>query len=359
MICPYCGKEISDSSKFCRYCGQKQALIQSSLEPPAPVPPVSKQPETPVSKQPEEPVSPAPASKQPPLPEQSEMPAPPVQPSAPKEPEPPLSSAQPPVQPQPEEPVYSAEPVKPAAPSYPKAVPATPAEPPQKAQEAPRQSSGGKVLAIVLAVLLFLSVAANAYQYLTGRNSGKMLAAYAEESDSLRQELGQMDLERQSAQSRVQDAEQSAVESEALLAQRDSEIEALNEELAQWQQQAEALSSSQTTDAQNTILTALARFADESNPGGSSDIFKVSQPLMVLHKSSGQRRFVLTTDFDAGSIISMETTGDAADVAFTESSWGTATDMTVTPQHAGVVWASFTNDSNAYTITMLIVVLDD
>ena len=347
MICPYCGKEISDSSKFCRYCGQKQPLIQSSLAPSAPVPPVSKQPE--------EPVSPAPASKQPPLPEQSEMPAPPVQPSAPKEPEPPVSSAQP----QPEEPVYSAEPVKPAAPSYPKAAPATPAEPPQKAQEAPRQSSGGKVLAIVLAVLLFLSVAANAYQYLTGRNSGKMLAAYAEESDSLRQELGQMDLERQSAQSRAQDAEQSAAESEALLAQRDSEIEALNEELAQWQQQAEALSSLQTTDAQNTILTALARFADESNPGGSSDIFKVSQPLMVLHKSSGQRRFVLTTDFDAGSIISMETAGDAADVAFTESSWGTATDMTVTPQHAGVVWASFTNDSNAYTITMLIVVLDD
>ena len=347
MICPYCGKEISDSSKFCRYCGQKQVLIQSSLAPSAPVPPVSKQPE--------EPVSPAPASKQPPLPEQPEMPAPPVQPSAPKEPEPPVSSAQP----QPEEPVYSAEPVKPAAPSYPKAAPATPAEPPQKAQEAPRQSSGGKVLAIVLAVLLFLSVAANAYQYLTGRNSGKMLAAYAEESDSLRQELGQMDLERQSAQSRAQDAEQSAAEREALLAQRDSEIEALNEELAQWQQQAEALSSSQTTGAQNTILTALARFADESNPGGSSDIFKVSQPLMVLHKSSGQRRFVLTTDFDAGSIISMETTGDAADVAFTESSWGTATDMTVTPQHAGVVWASFTNDSNAYTITMLIVVLDD
>ena len=354
MICPYCGKEISDSSKFCRYCGQKQERIQ-----PPPVPP---QPETPVS--PVQPSAPKPADApaaptQPPVSEAPKAPVTPTQPPIPEQPKAPVSPAQSPVQPQPEKSIYSAEPVRPAEPSYPKAAPAAPPELPQKPQKTRGASSGGKALAIVLAVLLFLSVAANAYQYLTGRNSDKMLAAYAEESDSLRQELGQMDLERQSALSHAQDAEQSAAESEALLEQRNSEIEALNVRLMQWQQEMEALSSSQTTDAQNTILTALARFADEANPGGSSDIFKVSQPLMVLHKSGGQRRFVLTTDFDAGSIISMETTGDAADVAFTESSWGSETDMTVTPNHAGVVWASFTNDSNAYTITMLIIVLDD
>lgn len=245
--------------------------------------------------------------------------------------------------------------------AYP-APPVTPDMPQRNKKEAQisrRPAAGILAAVIVLSVLLLASAGMNAYQYLSGRQA-------REDSDTLSEALAQAELDLDTANQRASEADSAQAETEADLASARSELSSAktaldqaNAESAEWQSRAEEAESGLGGQSEKLALyDSIAAYTRGTNPGGSSNIFKVSEPVIVMRTTDAARTFTLTTDFYAGSIIEMEPSGDAATIAFTESSWGSATPMTVTPNHVGTTVATFTNDYNTQVFTMLVIVVE-
>ena len=248
MNCPYCGSELPQNSKFCRFCG---ANVQTAPRP-----------------------KPTPAPKPKPVPDPAPKPVP---------------------QPKP----------------------------------APKPGTGrSPALLIVLAVLLAAALGLNAYQYLQSRKSA-----------------GELEQELADTTAQLEDVSASY---ENLAASEES-----------WKEMADAYASElEGENAKSEAFDALVDFANGHNPGGSSDIFRISEAVVVMKTSDAPRSVLLTTDFNPNSIVRRELDGDAADVAFTEDKWGSSTPMTITPKHAGTTIATFSNTNNKQTFTMLVIVFD-
>lgn len=286
MNCPYCGSELPQNSKFCRFCG---ANVQTAPRP-----------------------KPTPAPKPKPLPDPAPKPVP---------------------QPKP----------------------------------APKPGTGrSPALLIVLAVLLAAALGLNAYQYLQSRKSAGENEQLSSEAADSAQTLRQSEKELENAQKRAENAETRAGELEQELADTTAQLEdvsasyenrAASEE--SWKEMADAYASElEGENAKSEAFDALVDFANGHNPGGSSDIFRISEAVVVMKTSDAPRSVLLTTDFNPNSIVRRELDGDAADVAFTEDKWGSSTPMTITPKHAGTTIATFSNTNNKQTFTMLVIVFD-
>lgn len=229
----------------------------------------------------------------------------------------------------------------------------------EKKAEKVRPAASILAAVIVLGVLLLASAGMNAYQYLSGRQA-------REDSDALSEALAQAELDLDAANQRASEANSARAEAEGDLASTRSELSSAktaldqaNAESAEWQSRAEAAESGLSGQSEKLALyDSIAAYTRGTNPGGSSNIFKVSEPVIVMRTTDAAHTFTLTTDFYAGSIIEMEPSGDAATIAFTESSWGSSTPMTVTPNYVGTTVATFTNDYNSQVFTMLVIVVE-
>lgn len=289
MNCPYCGSELPQNSKFCRFCG---ANVQTAPRP-----------------------KPTPTPKPKPVPDPAPKPVP---------------------QPKP----------------------------------APKP---GPALLIVLAVLLAAALGLNAYQYLQSRKSAGENEQLSSEAADSAQTLRQSEKELENAQKRAENAETRAELAESRAGELEQEladttaqledVSASYENLAaseeSWKEMADAYASElEGENAKSEAFDALVDFANGHNPGGSSDIFRISEAVVVMKTSDAPRSVLLTTDFNPNSIVRRELDGDAADVAFTEDKWGSSTPMTITPKHAGTTIATFSNTNNKQTFTMLVIVFD-
>lgn len=216
-----------------------------------------------------------------------------------------------------------------------------------------------RIAAIALSVLLLASIGMNVYQFLRANSQSQELSA-------LSAELPQVEQERDEALSRAdaldealtdKDAELDRVRSD--LSAAESELEQANAKLDGWRERAEEAESELAQQPEtSTLYDEIAAYARGTNPGGSSKVFKVSEPVIVMRLSDPERTFTLTTDFYAGSIVEMEPSGDAATVSFTQSSWGSTTPMKVKPNHVGTTVCTFTNDYNTQVFTMLVIVVE-
>lgn len=293
MNCPYCGSELPQNSKFCRFCG---ANVQTAPRP-----------------------KPTPTPKPKPVPDPAPKPVP---------------------QPKP----------------------------------APKPGTGrSPALLIVLAVLLAAALGLNAYQYLQSRKSAGENEQLSSEAADSAQTLRQSEKELENAQKRAENAETRAELAESRAGELEQEladttaqledVSASYENLAaseeSWKEMADVYASElEGENAKSEAFDALVDFANGHNPGGSSDIFRISEAVVVMKTSDAPRSVLLTTDFNPNSIVRRELDGDAADVAFTEDKWGSSTPMTITPKHAGTTIATFSNTNNKQTFTMLVIVFD-
>ena len=296
MNCPYCGSDLPQNSKFCRYCG---ANVQTAPQ----LKPMPK---------------PAPEPK--PIPNPIQKPVP---------------------QPKP----------------------------------APKPGTGRSTAwLIVLAVLLAAALGLNAYQYLQSRKSAGENEQLSSEAADSAQTLRQSEKELENAQKRAENAETRAELAESRAGELEQELadttaqlekvsasyERLAASAAPWDEIADAYAAELVNaDAKSEAFDALVDFANGHNPGGSSDIFRISEAVVVMKTSDAPRSVLLTTDFNPNSIVRRELDGDAADVAFTEDKWDSSTPMTVTPKHAGTTVVTFSNTYNKQTFTMLVIVFDD
>ena len=226
---------------------------------------------------------------------------------------------------------------------------------------------------IVLAVLLAAALGLNAYQYLQSRKSAGENEQLSSEAADSAQTLRQSEKELENAQKRAENAETRAELAESRAGELEQEladttaqledVSASYENLAaseeSWKEMADAYASElEGENAKSEAFDALVDFANGHNPGGSSDIFRISEAVVVMKTSDAPRSVLLTTDFNPNSIVRRELDGDAADVAFTEDKWGSSTPMTITPKHAGTTIATFSNTNNKQTFTMLVIVFD-
>ena len=282
MNCPYCGSELPQNSKFCRFCG---ANVQTAPRP-----------------------KPTPAPKPKPVPDPAPKPVP---------------------QPKP----------------------------------APKPGTGrSPALLIVLAVLLAAALGLNAYQYLQSRKSAGENEQLSSEAADSAQTLRQSEKELENAQKRAENAETRAelADTTAQLEKVSASYENLAASEEAWKEMADANASElEGENAKSEAFDALVDFANGHNPGGASDIFRISEAVVVMKTSDAPRSVLLTTDFNPNSIVRRELDGDSADVAFTEDKWGSSTPMTITPKHAGTTVVTFSNTYNKQTFTMLVIVFDD
>lgn len=257
----------------------------------------------------------------------------------------------------------------------PKPVPKPNPDPKPRPKPAPKPGSGKSLaLLIVLAVLLAAAVGLNAYQYLQARRSAGENERLSSETEDSAQTLRKSEKELENAEKRAENAEARAELAESRADELEQELadttaqledvsasyEKLAASAAPWDEMADAYAAElEAANAKSEAFDALVDFVNGHNPGGSSDIFRISEAVVVMKTSDAPRSVLLTTDFNPNSIVRRELDGDAADVAFTEDKWGSSTPMTITPKHAGTTIATFSNTNNKQTFTMLVIVFDD
>ena len=192
------------------------------------------------------------------------------------------------------------------------------------------------------------------------QNSAQTLRRSEKELENAQKRAENAETRADLAESRVGELEQELADTTAQLEDVSASYENLAASEEAWKEMADANASElEGENAKSEAFDALVDFANGHNPGGSSDIFRISEAVVVMKTSDAPRSVLLTTDFNPNSIVRRELDGDSADVAFTEDKWGSSTPMTVTPKHAGTTVVTFSNTYNKQTFTMLVIVFDD
>lgn len=94
------------------------------------------------------------------------------------------------------------------------------------------------------------------------------------------------------------------------------------------------------------------------NIGYAADHFRASESVIVVDKDTTDRKFILTAHWSNYGTVSIDYDGVAALVTFDKNSWSTSTTMTVNPWKVGVTTVTFSNDVDAHTFKILIIVTD-
>jgi len=94
------------------------------------------------------------------------------------------------------------------------------------------------------------------------------------------------------------------------------------------------------------------------NIGYAAEHFRASESVIVVDKETTNRKFILTAHWNNYGTVSIDYEGVAALVTFDKNSWSTSTTMTVNPWKVGVTSVTFSNDVDAHTFKVLIIVTD-
>ena len=291
MHCHNCGRQISEGSGFCPYCGAPQNRTVAPQPAARPVPPAPARP--PMGYVP-------PVYSAPPVP-----PAPPAPPASPVPQEEPISIQ--------EVPEVSQIPVPPSQEFIPVA------EEPKRKDKKPRKPF--PVLALILGLLLVASLALSVYLYLGWQDS---LQAYEICEDQL-----------ENAQEEYDELLQS-------YNHQSDEVDALEEEL----------------DEISVITDALDYQARNGAFGRIADNFRTDSAIYVVSKNSTDTKLTLWANWPNGGTVYVNYDGEAAMLEFDQNSWKTSTTMTLKPQQEGYTVATFSNNVDSKTFSILIIVTD-
>lgn len=92
--------------------------------------------------------------------------------------------------------------------------------------------------------------------------------------------------------------------------------------------------------------------------GYASESFRASESVILVDKDEKGRKFELTANWDEGGTVFAECSNYAAAISFDEDTWETSVQITIEPKYEGVTVATFRNDMNSETFSVLIIVTD-
>lgn len=128
-------------------------------------------------------------------------------------------------------------------------------------------------------------------------------------------------------------------------------IASMSSELAE--QKDIAASAQKKAQYYDDILKALRT----GSIGRASASFSASDSIILLNKTTTDRKFTLYTTWNEGATIEVNHSGSSATASFDESSWYDSTTLTVIPRNEGITAVTFSNDLNSDTFTILIIVV--
>lgn len=165
-------------------------------------------------------------------------------------------------------------------------------------------SKNSKVFVIVLAILLFVSIAINTYGYV-----------------------------------QVQD--------------KNSAISELQKDLAMAENKIESL------ETKALYYDAISSFLLRADSGYGSSAFRASEKIIVMKQTDSRRSFTLTANYNSYVTVSTSPTTDAATVDFSQSTWyGSSTKMYVTANYPGINVVTFSNSLDSATFRVMVVVTE-
>lgn len=188
-------------------------------------------------------------------------------------------------------------------------------------ESAPKKGSSGKKIAViaVVGVLVLALLGLNAYQYF-------FIGADAKD------EIADLKSDLKKTEAKYNDLQDEYDELEALY---------------------------DSADTASSDLWDICYYADYDNIGYSSDTFHADKAIIVLSEDDYYAGITLTVAFDQAATVSLSVDGSSADVNFDEDTWeGDTTTLSVEPLERGVTLATFTNDINSESFSVIIIVTE-
>ena len=313
VVCPACGREVAAGSRFCTACGHRMEAIPDPVPAPQPAP-------APVPEEPEAPAFPETA---------------------------------------PVEPVERTSPAGfvPAEEPVPADLPAEPAP-------ADKPARGRGAITIVLAVLLVLALGFGVWMAILRSDDAETIARLRGDTADLRLRVETLEGENagyadqvESANNRADDL-QGQVDSlqqelDAAVGENSGAQEALQEKDARIAELEEQMTAAEPyLYRYEELLEAL----DTGYLGYAAEEFRVDQGVILLDDLDSTYSLTLTTAYAEGITVNMQTYGDSAMAEFTEDSWGSETEIRITPLQDGVTTLYFDNETNFDSFTVVIIV---
>ena len=143
----------------------------------------------------------------------------------------------------------------------------------------------------------------------------------------------------------LQQAASTIAQQEELISQKDNSIAELNSQI-----------DLLTDDLE--LYQTLLDFLQSSDAGYASNYFHSVRPVYVMHSYDSPATFTLTADFSSSVTISLSTSGYAADVGFVESTYYDTTPVEINPIQKGVTYITFTNSVNNLSFRVMVLVVD-
>lgn len=92
--------------------------------------------------------------------------------------------------------------------------------------------------------------------------------------------------------------------------------------------------------------------------GYASNNFMADTGVIIVRKTSRYYKFTLTADWSGGGTVNIRYSSSAAYISFDNDEWTNSTTASVIPRHEGVCVATFSNDVDENTFSVLIIVTD-
>lgn len=170
---------------------------------------------------------------------------------------------------------------------------------------------------VVVCVLLAVSIAFNAVQYVRSNTAMELSAAQTEEIDEL----------------------------EAKVEAFSNAIDSNRQTMATLREKA---------DLYDFICLELS----SGEYGYASSNFRVSESVIVLNRNETGRKFTLTANWPSGGSVRYYSSGLSADISFDSNSWQTSTTMTVIPKREGITKFTFRNTVDSSEFKLMVIVMD-
>ncbi len=114
-----------------------------------------------------------------------------------------------------------------------------------------------------------------------------------------------------------------------------------------------------SADTASSDLWDICYYANYNDIGYASDSFHADKAVIVLSEDDYDETLTITCAIEGGVTLNLSLDGSSADVSFDEDTWeGDTTTLTVSPLEKGVTLATFTNDANSESFSVIIIVTD-
>lgn len=101
----------------------------------------------------------------------------------------------------------------------------------------------------------------------------------------------------------------------------------------------------------------ICAFLSGGNIGYAADNFKSSESIVLVGKTETTRKITLTAYWSSGGSVSTSNSNFlATGISFDNDNWSRTTTMTINPRSEGVSIITFTNDVDAKTFKIMIIV---